>query len=285
MVKKSKGMGGKRNAREKKEPHTTPSLTIFLTESSVIVDETEEFTLEFRAQDLVYVAMESTDQNRRIALAREALEIWPNCADAHVLLAEETAAGPEEAISIYMLGVAAGERALGVDYFQTEVGNFWCILETRPYMRARHGLALSLWEAGLHDDAIFHLDDMLRLNPDDNQGNRYLLAAWLLELGREEQLAGLLKSYKKDGTAAWAYSEALCAFKKKGNAATSRRLLAKALKANQHVPEYLLGKSKIPMQLPAFYGFGDKNEAINYARGFSSGWEKTDGALVWLAQG
>ncbi|MGO9961447.1 MAG: hypothetical protein ACLP50_36650, partial [Solirubrobacteraceae bacterium] len=39
----------------------------------------------YRAEDLVYEAWEAAGE-RRVALAREALALWPDCADAYVLL-------------------------------------------------------------------------------------------------------------------------------------------------------------------------------------------------------
>jgi ST7 protein len=49
----------------------------------------QETTLS-KAQDLMYEAFESDDPRRRVELARQALELSPDCADAYVLLAEQT---------------------------------------------------------------------------------------------------------------------------------------------------------------------------------------------------
>src|SRR5262245_44417758 len=78
-----------------------------------------ETSLE-RAQDVVYRAMEATGA-RRQRLAREALAISPDCADAYVLLAEE-ARDPQEAKRLYEEGVRAGERAIGPAAFRDDVG-------------------------------------------------------------------------------------------------------------------------------------------------------------------
>jgi len=59
-------------------------------------------------------------------------------------------------------------------------------------MRARAGLAQCLWELGKHKEAIEHYRDMLRLNPGDNQGIRYILAMCLIELGEIKALQELL---------------------------------------------------------------------------------------------
>src|SRR6266404_9002013 len=68
-----------------------------------------------KAQDLVYRAFEARGR-RRIQLARKALELSADCADAYVVLAEESHAS-DAARALYEQGVAAGERALGPDVF------------------------------------------------------------------------------------------------------------------------------------------------------------------------
>src|ERR1700724_1166525 len=100
-----------------------------------------------KAQDVMYEAWERTPSRSRIALARKALGISPLCADAYVLLAEE-ARSIEEARDYYAKGVEAGELVLGPRGFKQYAGHFWGFLETRPYMRARAGLAGALLKFG-----------------------------------------------------------------------------------------------------------------------------------------
>jgi len=100
--------------------------------------------------------------------------------------------------------------------------------------RAREGLASKLWTMGRRDEAIKHLQDMLRLYPGDNQGVRYTLAGWLLAAGRDEELARLLREYD-EGSANWAYTKALVAFRQNGDTPDTRKLLDVAQKANKHV--------------------------------------------------
>src|SRR5215204_4997898 len=122
-----------------------------------------------KAQDVMYDAWEQTTSRSRIVLARKALGISPLCADAYVLLAEEAARSIEEARDYYAKGVEAGELALGPEGFKDYAGHFWGFLETRPYMRARAGLAAVLWRLGRHQEATDHYQAMLELNPNDNQ--------------------------------------------------------------------------------------------------------------------
>jgi tetratricopeptide (TPR) repeat protein len=83
----------------------------------------------------------------------------------------------EEKLKLLRQAVAAGERYAGEEAFTHDVGHFWGILETRPYMRARYRLGEALWHSGDQQQALSHYQDMLRLNPCDNQGIRYTLIA------------------------------------------------------------------------------------------------------------
>ena len=235
-----------------------------------------------QAQELIYDAWESSDRERRVALAHKAVSISPDCADAYVLLAVETAA-LDKAVELYRKGVEAGERALGEDAFESDAGEFWGILETRPYMRARAGLALCLWDRGQFEEALTHLRDLLKLNHDDNQGIRYILAARLLELGRDDELAEHLNAHEEDGSAFFTWTRALLAFRRSGDNPWSRRALADALNANSHVPDYLLGHKPLAEELPGFTGIGDESEAMYWVTENIKAWRNTNGALAWLA--
>ncbi len=235
-----------------------------------------------RAQEILDEAFQTRSPQKRSELARKALEVSPDCADAYVLLAEQ-APGHKAAVELYEQAVAAGERALGPEMFQNEAGHFWALLETRPYMRAREGLAHTLWMMGRRDEAIAHLQDMLRLNPNDNQGLRYTLASWLLNEDRNDELTRLLGAYNEE-SANWAYTSALLAYRGHGDTPETRRQLKAARRANPHVPDYLVGEAQIPLDRPGYYSPGDENEAVLYVAGALSGWKSTPGAIAWLRE-
>lgn len=233
-----------------------------------------------KAQDLVYQAFDQPDPARRAEMAHEALKICPDCADALVLLAEQ-APTRKEALDLYQRAVAAAERTLGPDIFRDEVGHFWGLLETRPYMRACEGLAHTLWILGHRDEAAERLQELLRLNPNDNQGVRYILADWLIDLNRDDELGRLLASFD-ESTAAWIYTRALSTFRQQGDSPEARTQLKAAQKANEYVPAMLLGEHPIPLEQPSYYQHGHEDEAIVYAQGGLSAWRSTPGALAWL---
>ena len=86
-------------------------------------------------------------------------------------------------------------------------------------MRAKLGLAECLWATGRRDEAVAHLQEMLRLNPNDNQGVRYTLASWLLLTDRDDDLERLLGQYPDEDSATWAYTRVLLAFRRGGRLA------------------------------------------------------------------
>ena len=98
----------------------------------------------------------------------------------------------EVALTCYERGEAAAlARTIG-DPKKYE-GSFWLDVDSRPYMRGLHGKGLCLWRLGrTHEaDQVFAL--MLRLNPNDNQGVRFLIPdmdaglTWEESMARDEQ--------------------------------------------------------------------------------------------------
>lgn len=238
-----------------------------------------------KAQEVIYEAWERTTSRSRIALARKALGISPLCADGYVLLAEEAARSVEEARDYYAKGVEAGELALGPEGFAEYEGQFWGFLETRPYMRARAGLAGTLLKLGDIEGAIGHFRDMLRLNPNDNQGIRYLLAGCLLRQGDDGALKELLAAYADEGSAFWLYTRALLAFRDGGAGDERAAALAReAWTANQHVPAILAGTKPPVLSESGYITLGGPDEATDYVADCGPAWHGTPGAVTWLTK-
>jgi tetratricopeptide (TPR) repeat protein len=241
-----------------------------------------ELTPLEQAQDKMYEAWEARSRKARVRLAREALAISPDCADAYVLLAEETARTPDEALRLYEEGMRAGERALGPEAFAEDVGNFWGTLETRPYMRARAGVAECLWEMGETASAVEHYQELLRLNPGDNQGNRYPLAQLLLQEGKNEELGALLEEYGEKASAEWAYTRALWLFRHEGASPRASRTLQEAFDENRFVPIFLLDLQPLPEDPPEYISPGEESKAVDYLINNGDYWIDTPGASEWF---
>lgn len=233
-------------------------------------------------QNVIYDAWERTTVRSRIALARKALVISPLCADAYNLLAEN-AASPAESQDLYTRAMAAGEIALGPAGFEDYEGHFWGSLETRPYMRARHGLALTLLKLGEEDTAIGHFRAMLALNPNDNQGIRYLLLAALLRRGDAASMKSLIKTHPDEWSANWLYTRLLLAYRG-GDAAkpATLKMAREAQSANRHVSAILSGTTPPVPSTNGYITMGGPDEATEYVREFGPAWKDTPGAIEWL---
>jgi tetratricopeptide (TPR) repeat protein len=235
-----------------------------------------------RAQEIMYAAWDEPNPAKRITLAHEALKLSGLCADAYVLLAQEEADTVKRALELYQQGASAGEKALGADYFEENAGHFWGLLETRPYMRARQGLANTLWRLKRYEEALQHYRELLRLNPNDNQGNRYALLALLIELERYDEARSLLEQYADEWSAVWLYSRALLEFQKHEASTGASKALKDAIKENPFVPAYLMGQKRVSNQQLDYYGWGDESEAVYYVSEHLNYWRRIPGAVEWL---
>jgi tetratricopeptide (TPR) repeat protein len=282
---------GKKSAKKRRAPETPPDSPggAPMLDRRAMEGMMRQFIPEFEdgerspldeAQDIIYEALEA-DGDERLVLAQEALAVSPDCAEAYVLMAESS---PDRraALNLYEQGLAAAERVLGEEAFRKYEGHFWGFLETRPYMRAREGMAQCLWAVGRKEEAIGHFREMLRLNPGDNQGIRYLLAHALLDLDLDDELKTLFEQFDDDARADWTYTKALLAFRREGDSHVANALLKRAAKSNEHVPAYLTGSRELPHEPPPHITLGGEDEAIMYTGQFLPAWRNTPGALTWL---
>lgn len=235
-----------------------------------------------QAQDLVFDAWVERSAARRIALALQALALWPDCADAYVILAREEPV-PKERRRLLELALAAGERAIGPDLPRNGAGHFWDIHETRPYMRARNSLARFLWNECTGDEAaaIEHAHELLRLNPDDNLGIRYALIGWLLA-GEDDRGAGQLLARYDDDTPVWTWAAALLEFRKHGDTARARFAFNHAYESNRMAAEYICGLRELPDRVPETPLPAVQDDAIVTFVNLGLGFIRTDGARDWV---
>ncbi len=246
-----------------------------------IVPKKKEHTTNIeKAQELIIEAYDSPFEKGK-KLAQEAIKLDSTNADAYVYLAESEP-DLKSKLYYYSKGVEAGEKAIGENEFKELKGHFWAAHETRPFMRAKGGLANCLCLTNKAEEGIKHFQEMLEWNPNDNQGIRYQLAVCLVRLNKGEEYLGLYNAFKEEGSALWQYTYALYLFKQEGSSLKTNRALHKAYSANEFVTEFLIGKRELPNTLPQYMGIGDLNEAIFCLNDSGDIWLDTKGALAWV---
>lgn len=256
--------------------------TIGKTADEIVPEKKGEMSDKGKAQELYYEAIELPSIVEGRKLMDQVLKLDPDHADAYVYLGD-TSEELEVAHEYYKKGVSAGRRAIGEKAFEELKGHFWGFHETRPFMRAKAGLAMLLSVTGDMDAAILHYQEMLELNPSDNQGIRYQVTTGLIQQNRKKEYLELYEMFKEDGSAAWLYSHALFLFKQEGASSKANKALHEAHQANPFVLQFLTGEREFPDELPPSMILGGESEAIYSINDSGSLWLDTKGALDWAA--
>jgi tetratricopeptide (TPR) repeat protein len=232
-----------------------------------------------KAEDLVYEAAELPPVKARKLIAG-ALQLDRNCISAYEFLSLMEFS-PVISLVFLEKAIAIGrELFLGENAEEFE-GHFWGIHETRPFMRCLQHYAECHQDMGLINEAILTYEEMLELNPVDNQGVRDFLLLALIEIGDDQKFEKYNKQYIEDDMTFSLFTRALFAFKTKGDTKASRQKLEEAMQANQFVIPKMLSK-KGQFKLPDYYELGSEEEADFYANSAKAIWQGISGAMKWL---
>ena len=151
-----------------------------------------------------FLALANTAFNGKDSLknAKKILEKDPDNLDAASVVAYASTNSLNKLIDKYKKLIAEAEKKLEQDgYFgEDNVGKFWLILETRPYMRLLLSYADTLVECGKMRLAVEVFEKMIGLCEMDNLGARYRAMHIYAYLEDEESALKLLKKYPDDDT-------------------------------------------------------------------------------------
>lgn len=236
-----------------------------------------------RARDAVADAYDADDDEMAMAALMDALDFDPENVEALLMLVERLASELPDSVLLYERIVKLAAEQLGDEAFSQDRGHFWLLLETRPYMRARHALARELLYEGKPKEAARHWAEMLELNPGDNQGVRYLLLAVYLTEGDRDQTRKLFDAFPgEDGfSAPFAWGRVLERFLW-FDEKSARAALESARRVNPYLEPYLTGTKRPPKRLPLFYAAHSEDEAKIFAQDYAAAWKRHPAARKWL---
>lgn len=182
------------------------------------------------------------------------------------------------ALNACLRGAEIGESAIPSD-FRGRIE--WGHLDNRPFLRAAHGAVLCHLRLGQRQKALELMEKMLKWNPSDNQGVRYLIGSEYFRLGRKNEARAVF-----DAEAAhyppYRYELALLHWQ-----AGDRRAAATCLRLgfveNFYIAEMLCGNPD-PAPLAIWHGtnFAEPEVARDYISQCEDLWRRTPDAIAFL---
>jgi tetratricopeptide (TPR) repeat protein len=239
----------------------------------------ESLNDEEKAQDLIFEAHDADPITARDLIIR-ALDLDPECIEAYELLGLMEGE-PAIALAFFEKGVLIGREKFNEAEDPELTGKFWLIHETRPFMRCMRNSAECYFLTGRMWESVAILEEMIRLNPNDNQGVRDHLLLQLLVLHELDKFRKYEMMYKEDYSAFALFTRALFQFITDGAGLKANNKLKTAIQQNKHVVPLLLRKTMVNDH-PDEYIAGEKSEAKYYAYHAKPLWEVMPGALDWL---
>jgi pentatricopeptide repeat protein len=236
---------------------------------------------QYEAQDLLFEACNS-EPEQAVDMIAKAFQLDLMNVDIHLQMLEFCRFKPDEEIEFLRKLIQIGAKRLGSDRFKSDKGHFWLIHETRPYMRARAALVGQLLRLGHIEEAIKEQEEMLELNPNDNQGIRYDMLACCMAAGMLDKARKLFDDFKET---AFNVSFSWCRVLERyiaGDMDGAATALGKARKQNRFMEAYLQGSAKSAKEKASMYSPGSIDEAGIYADMIIMAWSKYPGAVEWL---
>jgi len=181
---------------------------------------------------------------------------------------------------MWKVGIEFALKFLPPNFSMNRDQLLWGFIENRPFLRLYHGYGLSLLRTRKVEEALQVFENILSLNPHDNQGARALVVECNFELNRPEVVLDLCNRFRNDGLEQLVYGRPLALFQLNRVAAAARAFrraqkfyprIAEELTKITHVPPEGCQEDRITL--------GGADQAYAYWKEFSKFWRKTPGAL------
>lgn len=219
------------------------------------------------AYELLEKAENAKSKKQAIKYAKEAYNLCPDCFDA-VLFQIRLEDNPLKRWSLLNEGLEFEKKRLENEgYFKKDnIGHFYGIFETRPYIRGLCAKVDCLLLDGKVKQAREVCKEILRLNKNDNTGSRYLLMAIYAYFEEERDMIKLYKKYPEENLEM--LFPLFILYYKQGNDEKAREYLSRINKANPHFIKFFKGTIKEQANIPlGYYAQGDSSEVIMYFKG------------------
>ena len=216
------------------------------------------------AYEILEEAQNAKTEKEAIKLAKKAYEKSRECFDAILFQCDLEENGIKR-MKLLDEGLEFEKNRLKKEkYFDKEnIGHFYGIFETRPYIRGLVIKAEYLLEEGKLSQAKNICKEVLRLNENDNMGARYLLMAIYATLEEENDMLKLHKEYPEESLEMIFPLFAL--YYKLGNDKKAKEYLNRVDKCNSNFVKFFKGTIKESKEVNlGYYSRGDSSEIFMY---------------------
>lgn len=252
------------------------------------------------AEDLMDTLDEDASPYDVVRTAEEALEISPECLEAWLALGVHEM-DPGKALEFIDKGIAYGRLRFEslISCVEEDLG-LWGWIEARDFLRLLEQRAILLLELDQAEEAIMVYQEIIALNPKDNQGVRAGLLRLLLVFHRLEDANALLDRFKNDIMPDIAFGSAFVSIVEAmdktgyelpeaeapggGDSLTTlmnslgpefdaaKKKLKKAAEINPFIPLYIDHPQVMGVEVPDMFRIGGPFEAIIYAQKWAPLW-------------
>ena len=216
------------------------------------------------AYEILEEAQYAKNEKEAIKLAKKAYKKSSDCFDA-ILFQCDLEENVIKRMKLLNDGLEIEKNRLTNEkYFDKEnIGHFYGIFETRPYIRGLSIKAEYLLEEGKLRQAANICKEVLRLNENDNLGVRYLLMAIYATLEEEKSMLDLYKKYPEEDLEMLFPLFAI--YYKSGNDKKALEYLKRIDKCNSNFVKYFNGTIKQSKKVSSgYYSRGDSSEIFMY---------------------
>ena len=216
------------------------------------------------AYEILEEAQNAKTEKEAIKLAKKAYEKSRECFDAILFQCDLEENGIKR-MKLLDEGLEFEKNRLKKEkYFDKEnIGHFYGIFETRPYIRGLVIKAEYLLEEGKLRQAESVCKEVLKLNKNDNIGARYLLMAIYATLEEENDMLKLYQKYPEESLEMIFPLFAL--YYKLGNDKKAKEYLNRVDKCNSNFVKFFKGTIKESKEVNlGYYSRGDSSEIFMY---------------------
>ena len=194
-------------------------------------------------------AQEAGSRKERLKWIRKAREMEPEHVDAALAEIEMTAKNPcEQEQRLFELQQKAEKQLREQGFFtKDDIGSFWGLVETRPYMRVCHSYVMVLLVNRKMRLAVKECESMLRLCTSDNLGIRYTLIHIYARLEEEKAAQKFFKKCGEEWGTQFPLAMALL-FYKIGKEVEARQYLQMLLDNNKDTKKFFSGYGTSKME-------------------------------------